>query len=315
MDRLVTLIGGSGFIGRSTVEHLARAGWRMRIVARNTARANRLKPLANLGQIQIMPGDLRASATLQRALDGADAVVNFAGILAPTGGASFADTHARGPATLADVARAAGVQHFVQVSAIGADPNSPGEYGRSKAAGEAAVLQRYPDAAILRPSVVFGPEDQFTNRFAKLIAQLPVVPVIAPRTRFQPVYVNNVADAISRVLTANLRGVYELAGPEILSMRQLNERIGEWVGVRKRFIDVPEQGAALLAKLEWLPFAPITADQLAMLSRDNVADPTLPGLEALGIAPVPMGAVAGDWLVQYRPGGRFAGRLAPMGPT
>jgi NADH dehydrogenase len=312
MDRLVTLIGGSGFIGRVAVEQLAKSGWRMRIVARNTARANRLKPLGNIGHIAIMPGDLRAPATLKRALDGADAVVNFAGLLAPAGGASFADTHVRGPATLADLALQAGVRQFVQISAIGADMNSPGEYGRTKAAGELEVLKRFPNAAILRPSVVFGPEDQFTNRFAKLISLLPIVPVVSPRTRFQPVWVNDVAAAIARVLEGR-SGIHELAGPEIISMRDLNERIAHMIGINRRFIDVPDEGAALLAKLSFLPGAPITKDQLAMLSRDNVADPAHPGLEALGINPVPLGSVASDWLFQYRSGGRFGGRVAPMG--
>jgi NADH dehydrogenase len=310
MDRLITLVGGSGFIGRVLTEKLARGGARLRIVARNRGRAMRLKPLADIGQIDFLGGDLRQPASLAAAVAGADAVVNLVGILAPTAGASFAAVHADGAGMLARAAAQAGVRGFVQVSAIGADPESPSAYGRSKAEGERQVLRAMPGAAILRPSLVFGEDDGFTNRFAQLIASLPVVPVISPDTRFQPVFVGDVADAIiaclKRQFAGEPTGVFELGGPDILTMRQINEWLMQATGHAKPLVDVPSALARLIAGFGFLPGAPITADQLAMLGRDNVADPELPGLDALGISPTAMAAVAPAWLERFRPGGRFA---------
>ncbi|QMW22249.1 complex I NDUFA9 subunit family protein [Sandaracinobacteroides saxicola] len=306
MSRLVTLIGGAGFVGRALTEVLAHAGWRIRIVSRNAAHGLRLKPLGELGQIDSVAGDVRSAASMARAVAGADAVVNFVGILKPAGGASFDAIHARGAATVARAAADGGVAQFVQVSAIGADANSASAYGRSKAAGEAAVLAAFPNAAIVRPSLIFGAEDGFTNRFAGLMALAPVVPVIAPATRFQPVYVGDVAAAIAAILERVLSGRFDLAGPEVRTMRQLNEMIADASGLKRHFIDVPDIGARLLAGLGFLPGAPLTADQYAMLQRDNVAEAGVPGLAALGVTPTPMGAVIGGWLARYRPGGRFA---------
>jgi NADH dehydrogenase len=310
MARLITIVGGSGFIGRVLVERLARDGHRIRVAVRNRARAMRLKPLADLGQIAILSADLRAPASLDAAMDGADAAINLVGILAPSGSATFEAIHARGAGAAARAAAASGARAFVHVSAIGADPQSPSAYGRSKAEGERLVREAFPSAAIVRPSLVFGPDDGFTNRFAGLIATFPVVPVIAPQTRFQPVYVGDVAEAIARALDRQFEGAsaetYELGGPDILTMREIYVFLNRETGRNKRLIDVPDAAARLLARFGSLPGAPITMDQYRMLGRDNVADPALPGLDALGIEPTALAAVAGQWLGRYRPGGRFA---------
>jgi uncharacterized protein YbjT (DUF2867 family) len=310
MDRLITLVGGSGFVGRAATETLARAGWRVRIMVRNAAAALRLKQLGDLGQVQVIAGDIRSPANLAAAMAGAHAAINFVGILKPAGGAGFDAIHATGAGNAAAAAAAAGVAQFIHVSAIGADATSPSAYGRSKGLGEAAVRAAFPAAAIVRPSLIFGAGDQFTNRFAALIAALPVVPVIAPGTRFQPVYVNDVADALAAVLAAGAGGSWDLAGPDVLTMRAINEFLAGVIHARKPFVDVPDVAARGMAQLGFLPGAPITNDQYLMLQRDNVADPALPGLADLGIVPTPMAAVAAGWLARYRRGGRFAAQAA-----
>jgi len=310
MERLVTLIGGSGFVGTALTEVLARKGWRIRVLVRTPARGMRLKPLGELGQISILQGDIRVSATLARAMEGADAAVNLVGILAEKGGQRFADIQARGAGVAAAAAARAGAKAFVQVSAIGADPASPSLYGRSKAEGEAAVKAAFPTAAIVRPSLVFGAEDGFTNRFAKLISLAPVIPVVSPATRFQPVFVGDVAEAISVALERGMAGepglTYELGGPDIMTMRQIMGYVATETGHDKPLLDTPDAAARLLAAFGFLPGAPLTQDQYLMLQRDNVADPALPGLSELGIAAAPMASLAPDWLARYREGGRFA---------
>lgn len=310
MERLVTLVGGSGFIGRVLVERLARRGWRIRVAVRNRARALRLKPLADIGQIDIRAADLLDPASIAAAMEGAQAAVNLVGILAPSGRYDFEAVQARGAGLAAAAAREAGARAFTHVSAIGADPQSPSAYGRSKAEGERLVREAFPTAAIVRPSLVFGPDDGFTNRFAGLIATAPVVPVIAGDTKFQPVYVGDVADAIVATLERQFEGLgpetFELGGPDILSMREINRWLMRETGHDKRLVDVPPTLASLIATFGFLPGAPITHDQLAMLARDNVADPAVPGLAELGISPTSMAAAAPQWLTRYRKGGRFA---------
>jgi NADH dehydrogenase len=312
MARLITIIGGSGFIGRVLVERLARDGHRLRVAVRNRSRAMRLKPLADLGQIAIVNADLRAPASIDAAMAGADAAINLVGILAPSGSASFEAIHAAGAGAAARAAAAAGARAFVHVSAIGADPQSPSAYGRSKAEGERLVRAAFPSAAIVRPSLVFGSDDGFTNRFAGLIAAFPVVPVIAPETRFQPVYVGDVAEAIARALDRQFEGhageTFELGGPDIMTMREINLYLNAATGQDKRLVDVPDGMARLMAQFGSLPGAPLTMDQYRMLQRDNLADPALPGLGSLGITPTALAAVAPQWLSRYRPGGRFAPR-------
>lgn len=312
---LATLIGGAGFVGTALAEVLARAGWRIRVAGRNPAAAQHLRPLGGLGQIAAVRADLRVPASLGAAMEGADVVVNLVGILDEKGGQSFQAVQAKGAAAAAAAAAAAGVRAFVQVSAIGADAASPSAYGRTKAEGEAGVRAAFPAAAIVRPSLVFGPHDGFTNRFAGLISAAPLVPVIAPDTRFQPVYVQDVAEALGRVIARLLAGqagtpgpTYELGGPEILTMRQIMAFIAGAIGCgNKAMVDTPDFGARLLSGLGFLPGAPLTRDQYLMLQRDNVADPALPGLAELGIAPTPLASVAPGWLARYRAGGRFAG--------
>jgi uncharacterized protein YbjT (DUF2867 family) len=298
--KLVTIFGGGGFLGRYTAQALLKQGARIRVVCRNPESANHINPLGNLGQVQLMRGDIRKPASVARAVMDADAVVNLVG--------SFDNMDAvqhLGAANVAQAAAAAGVRTFVQVSAIGADANSAAEYGRSKAAGEAAVLAAFPTATILRPSIVFGREDQFINRFAGLIRMLPIVPVIGSATRFQPVYVGDVAKTIAAALETNRQGVFELGGPEIYSMLELNRWIAKAIGRDPLFVEVPDAAARLMAQTTgWLPGAPITLDQFKMLGSDNVVQGT-DGLAAFGITPTPLETVADDWLNIYRKHGRF----------
>ncbi|MFN3590877.1 MAG: complex I NDUFA9 subunit family protein [Thermaurantiacus sp.] len=310
MQRLVTLVGGSGFLGTALVEQLARTGARIRVMVRRPAAAHHLKPLGDLGQIEIVAGDIRSESELVRAMEGAFQAVNLVGILAPSGGASFEAIHAFGAQLAADVARRAGAAGFLQVSAIGADPASPSAYGRSKGEGEALVRKAFPAATVVRPSLIFGSEDGFTNRFAQLIATpVPVIPVVAPETRFQPVWVRDVAHGIVEALDRPGE-TFDFGGPEVMTMREIFAFIGREIGREKRLVDVPDAGARLLASFGFLPGAPLTMDQYRMLQRDNIVSEDHPGLDTLGIQPIPIGAVAPEWLVRYRKGGRFAPNTA-----
>jgi uncharacterized protein YbjT (DUF2867 family) len=298
--KLVTIFGGSGFLGRYVAQALLNQGVRIRVACRNAGSANYIKPLGNLGQVQLMEADIRKPASIMRAVQDADAVVNLVG--------SFANMHAIqniGAGHVAQASADAGVQALVHMSAIGADANSDAEYGQSKAGGEAAVHAAFPSAVILRPSVVFGREDQFINRFAGLIRMLPVVPVIGASTRFQPVFVGDVAKAVAAALMQPNGDILELGGPDIYTMMELNRWIAKSIGHDPLFVQVPDIGAKLLAKgTGWLPGAPITEDQYKMLGRDNVVTGT-DGLAAYGIVPTPLEVVAEDWLNIYRKHGRF----------
>lgn len=298
--KLITVFGGGGFLGRYVAQALLAQGARLRIACRNANSANHIKPLGNLGQVQLMEADIRKPASVARAVMDADAVVNLVG--------SFADMNAVqniGAGIVAKAAAEAGVKALVHISAIGADANSDAEYGQSKAGGEAAVHAAFPSAVILRPSVVFGREDQFINRFAGLIRMLPVVPVIGAGTKFQPVFAGDVAKAVAAALVHQDGRVLELGGPEIFSMMELNRWIAKAIGQDPLFIEVPDIAAKMLAKgTGWLPGAPITDDQYKMLGRDNVVTGT-DGLAAYGIVPTPLDVIAEDWLNIYRKHGRF----------
>jgi uncharacterized protein YbjT (DUF2867 family) len=300
-NKTVTVFGGGGFVGRYVVQALCAAGARVRVAVRHPTQANTLKPLGNLGQVQLCACDITKPGTVANALAGADMAVNLVG--------SFDNLDAvqhLGAANVARGAAKAGVAALVHISAIGADANSAGKYGRSKAAGEAAVRAAFPAAMILRPSIVFGREDQFINRFAALIRMLPVVPVIGAATKFQPVFVGDVARAIVSALQTSGGTTMELGGPEVLTMLQLNEWIAKATGREKMFVPVPGFAARGLAMMTgWLPGAPITSDQVKMLASDNVVS-GVDGLAALGIAATPLDAVAHDWLNIYRKHGRFA---------
>jgi len=305
---LITVFGGSGFIGRYVCEALLKTGARLRVAERDPRRGWFLQPLGSVGQVSNIAADLGRPETIAPAVDGADAVINLVGIFK----GNLEQIHVHGAGKLAAAAKAAGAKAFVHISAIGADINSPSEYGRTKGQGELAVRAAFPKATIIRPSVVFGPEDNFTNRFAAM-ARLPILPVIAPKTRFQPVYVRDLGRAIAAAaLDAKAHGgkTYELAGPEVFTMRELNARIAELAGFHPDLLDVPDIMAAAMAMLGFLPGAPLTRDQWLMLKKDNVASGELPGFKAFGITPAPLGAVAPEWLGRYRKGGRFAPRSA-----
>lgn len=308
-DCLVTVFGGGGFLGRQVVQELLSRGARVRVAQRDLGSAIRVKPLGGLGQTQFVAADIARPQSVARAVAGSDMVVNLVGILS----GDFERVQHQGAANVAQAARDAGVKALVHVSAIGADPDSPSAYGRSKAAGEAAVKAAFPHATILRPSIIFGREDQFLNRFAKLIGMAPVVPVMAPQTLFQPVYVADVAHAIAKAVeNADLHGgkTYELGGPQQISMMDLNRWIASAIGrAAKPLVPVPTPVASLIAAFGFLPGAPITRDQWAMLQKDNVTSAEAPGLAELGVTPTPMAAVAESWLVRFRKHGRFAGRV------
>ena len=300
-DALVTVIGGSGFLGRYIVQQLAEAGHRVRVVVRNPDTALFLKPLGGLGQVQIVRGNIGSDAGIARVFESAAAGINLVGILAESGSQKFAAIQAQGAARAARAASAAGITHYIQMSAIGADAASAIPYARTKGEGEAAVRIAIPSAVILRPSLVVGPEDQFLNRFAAMARIAPVLPVIAGDSKFQPVYVQDVAAATVAALTAPA-GIYELGGPDVLSFRAILAMINTETRHNRLLLEVPAGLARLIAKL---PFSPMTSDQLAMLQFDNVANPALPGLAALGITPTPMAAFVPAMLERYRPGGRF----------
>lgn len=309
-NRLITVIGGTGFLGRYAVQALLKRGARVRIAARDPREGWFLKAQGGLGQTQFVAVDIRKPETVARAVAGSDGVVNLVGILK----GDFDGFHVAGARNVAEAAASAGASSLVHISAIGADAASPSAYGRSKGEGEAAVRTAFPAATILRPSIVFGREDGFVNRFAQIIAAMPVVPVIRSAARFQPVYVGDIARAIVTALDdphAHAGKTYALGGPEVLTMGALNRWIATTTGRTRRFIVVPDTVAGAMASMfGWLPGAPMTADQWRMLQADNIVSPDAPGLAALGLVPTPLDAVAEGWLVQYRRMGRFANKAA-----
>ena len=307
MDRLVTLFGGGGFVGRYVAQALYKAGARVRIAQRDPRKAYYLKPLGGLGETQFVAADIRDPAQVRRAVQGSDAVINLVGILK----GKFQAIHVDGARHLAEAARDAGAQAFVQLSAIGADPASRSSYGRSKAGGEAAVRAAFPSATIIRPSVIFGREDGFVNKFAAMARTLPLMPVIGGGAKFQPVYAADVGKAVALAALdpATYGGkTYELGGPQVLTLRELNQWIGRATGHDRPLLDVPDAVAAIIARLGFLPGAPLTWDQWMMLQNDTIVAPGAEGFAAFGIAPTPLAAVADGWLTSYRRHGRFAVR-------
>lgn len=304
-DKLVTLIGGGGFVGRYVAQALLKAGARVRIAQRDPRQAYFLRPQGGLGQTQFVAVDVRKPETIARAVHGADGVVNLVGTLS----GDFDGINAAGAKNVAEACAAAGVPALVHVSAIGADPESEARYARTKGQGEAAVRGAFPDATIVRPSLVFGREDQFTNRFAAMIAKAPMVPVLRASTKFQPVFVGDVAAGIVAALAdAEAFGgkTVELGGPDILSMGELLHWIAGQICRDPAFVNVPDMIGGIIAGAGFLPGAPITRDQWMMLQHDNVVGAGTEGFAALGITPVPLAAVAPNWLVRYRRNGRFA---------
>lgn len=304
-NKLVTLIGGGGFLGRYVAQALLESGARVRIAQRDPRSAFFLRPLGGLGQTQFVAVDITKPESIARAVADADAVVNLVGILS----GNFQKIQVDGARIVAEAAARARVGALVHMSAIGADSASESEYGRSKGDGEAAVRAAFPAATILRPSIVFGREDQFLNRFAAMISSAPVVPVLRAGTRFQPVYVGDVAQAVVRAIAEPqiaAGATFELGGPDIIAMGALIRWIAKTTGHKRRIIELPDAIGAAIAGLGFLPGAPITKDQWRMLASDNVAAAGTGGLAAFGITPTPLDAVAPNWLVRYRKGGRFA---------
>lgn len=294
--QLITVIGGGGFVGRYVVEQALARGARVRIAQRNPHQATFLRPLGGLGQTQFVRADVRDAASIARAVQGSFAVINLAG--------SFSDMeaiHSDGAAHIADAVRQQGITNLIHLSALGANSDSGSAYGRSKAAGEAAVRSACPHAVILRPSIIFGRDDHFTNMLAAMIRNLPMVPMVHGQTQVQPVYVSDVAEAIITALESKMAGqTLELGGPQIYTMRDLMHWIANATGRRRKFINLP---SGLIATL---PGAPIHKDQVKMLQDDAVLSAGGSGLSAMGITPTALEAVAGEWLLQYRQSGRFS---------
>jgi uncharacterized protein YbjT (DUF2867 family) len=306
-DKLVTLIGGGGFLGRYVAQGLLKAGARVRVAQRDPRQAYFLKLLGGLGQTQFVAADITKPETVARAVHGSDAVVNLVGVLA----GNFQGVHVTGAGAVAQAAADAGVEALVHLSAIGADANSASAYGRSKGEGEAAVRAAFPAAMILRPSIVFGQEDAFLNRFAGMIAKAPVVPVLRASAKFQPVFATDVADAIAaavRTPEAFAGETFELGGPDVISMGDLNRWIAKTIGRDVSIVEIPDAFGALLARAGFLPGAPITWDQWQMLQSDNVVATGAKGLDAFGVTATPLDAVAPGWLVRFRKAGRFGRR-------
>lgn len=314
---LAVVFGGSGFVGRYTVTALAKQGWRIRAAVRRPDLAGFLQTAGFVGQIAPVQANVRYPESVARALVGAKVAVNAVGILASGGKQTFKAVHVDGPRAIARAAKAAGVRHFVHVSAIGADANSSSRYARTKAEGEAAVLEEFPEAIIIRPSVIFGPEDQFFNRFAAMARIAPLLPLIGGgRTRFQPVFVADVAAAITAAAGgAGKPGtIYEAGGPDVLSFKEILELTQEWTGRERGYLHLPFWLAKVQAALTWpLPNAmrPITLDQVRLLQHDNVVSAAAKEegrtLTALGVsAPIGVAAVVPTYLERFRARGQFA---------
>lgn len=300
--RVVTIFGGSGFVGRTLVQRLAAAGWIIRVAVRDTETAQALKTAGDVGQIVPMRGDITVPATVAAAVAGADAVINLVGILYEKGRRTFQRLHVDGAANVARAAREAGAQRLVQMSALGADAASPARYARTKAAGEDAASTGFPGATITRPSVVFGADDNFFNQFAALSRVLPALPVFP--TRVQPVYVGDVADAIMHILdNRDTAGkVYELGGPRVYTFRQLMEIVLKETKRSRALLPVPLAIAHVQAFfLQWLPVPPLTPDQVRLLRSDNVVGAGALGLRDLGITPTAVEAIVPMYLSRFRP--------------
>lgn len=313
MQNLVTVFGGSGFIGTQAVRQLAKAGWRIRVAVRNPNLAYRMRLQGDVGQIDLVQANIRNKESVARALEGATAAVNLVGVLYETGRQGFQAIHAMGAKNVAEAARAQGVARLVQMSALGADENSPAKYARTKAAGEAAAREVYPDAVIVRPSIVFGQDDHFFNRFAAMATLSPALPLIGGgKTRFQPVFVGDVGKALALATTRDDAAgqTYELGGAAVYSFRQLMELTLAEIERRRLLLPLPFPVAAALGKAGDLVAGilppPISSDQVALLKADNVVSGAYPGLPELGVPATTLEAVLPTYLYRYRKGGQYA---------
>ncbi len=308
-QRRITIFGGSGFVGRYVVMRLAARGDRIMVATRRPQDALFLKPLGDVGQIQFVMSNVRNEASVERAVRGADAVINLVGILHESGKQKFETVQAEGAPNIARAAKNAGVKQLVHVSAIGADARSESDYASSKGRAEQAVREVFPEATIFRPSVIFGPEDDFFNRFAALARMLPFVPVISGATKFQPVYVGDVADAIVKALANHAMSgrTYELGGPKIYSLRDIQKYILAEIMQKKPLVNIPMGLAKLKAAfLQILPNPPLTLDQLKLLQSDNIVANGALTFADMGLRPKPVEAVAPSYLRRFRPKGQFS---------
>lgn len=316
MSKLVTIFGGSGFVGRYIARRMAKEGWRVRVACRRPNEALFVKPYGTPGQVEPIACNIRDDASVRGLLRGADAVVNCVGILNRSGRNTFDSVQAEGAGRIARIAAAEGVGHLVQISAIGADAGSDSDYARSKAEGEAGVLAAFPNAVILRPSIIFGTEDGFFNRFAAMTRMGPILPVVGAETRFQPVHVDDVAAAaIKGVLGQAAPGIYELGGPEVDTFRGLMGRMLKVIQRRRAVVNVPFFMARIMGfgfdavqavTLGLIENKMITRDQVRNLARDNVVAPEAKGFAELGITPTAMDAVLPEYLWRYRASGQYA---------
>lgn len=312
---LVTVFGGSGFVGRYICRRMANAGWRVRVAVRRPDEAGFVRTMGTVGQVEPIQANIRDEASTARAIIGSDAVINCVGILVESGKQSFESLQTDGAARIARLAAEHGVRRLVQISAIGANADSDSDYARSKAAGEAAVTSAFPGAVILRPSIIFGTEDEFFNRFGAMARLSPVIPLVGADTRFQPVYVDDVAAAAVKAATSDVApGVYELGGPETATFRELIERLLRTIERKRAIIVLPPwfarfQAGALdtLSKLTFGLWTNglLTRDQVRQLGRDNVVAPDARGFADLGIEPTAMDAILEGYLYSYRPHGQF----------
>jgi uncharacterized protein YbjT (DUF2867 family) len=316
MSKLVTIFGGSGFVGRYIARRMAKEGWRVRVACRRPNEALFVKPYGVPGQVEPLACNIRDDASVRAMIRGADAVVNCVGVLNGIGANTFDAVQAQGAGRIARIAAEEGVGSLVHVSAIGADANSASDYARTKGEGEAAVLAAFPSAVILRPSIIFGTEDGFFNRFAGMSRMGPILPVVGASTRFQPVYVDDVAQAaVKGVLGQAAPGIYELGGPEVDSFRGLMGRMLKVIQRRRAVIGIPFFVARIMAfgfdmvqavTLGLIENKMLTRDQVRNLARDNVVAPGAKGLADLGITPTAMEGVLPEYLWRYRPAGQYA---------
>ena len=318
---LVTIFGGSGFVGRHVVRALAKRGYRIRVAVRRPDLAGHLQPLGNVGQISFVQANLRYRKSVDRAVDGADHVINCVGVLFESGRNTFEAVQDFGARAVAEAARATGAT-LTHISAIGADASSQSSYARTKGRAEAAILETLPAAVILRPSIIFGPEDGFFNKVAEMARFSPVLPLIGGgKTRFQPVYVTDVAEAVARSVDGKLTGgtIYELGGPQVLSFRECLDIMLKTIDRKRSFVSLPFGIASLMGSVASLvPFItpPLTADQVVLLKSDNVVSAKAEAegrtLAGIGIEPTMLESILPTYLVRYRPHGQYtrSGRAA-----
>lgn len=314
MSNLVTIFGGSGFVGRYITQRMAKAGWRVRVAVRNPDEAIFVKPYGVVGQVEPVFCNIRNDDSVASVMGGASVVINCVGVLDEVRKNTFEAVQAEGAERVARIAAAHGITRMVHISAIGADADADSDYAKTKALGEAGVLTHMPNAVILRPSIIFGPEDAFFNRFAGMSRFAPILPVVGAETRFQPVYVDDVAAAAEHGATGAASGIYELGGPDVETFRALMHTMLGVIQRRRLVLNMPFWLARVVASISGLVQAislgivkaPITGDQVKNLARDNVVSDDAKGLSDLGIQPTAMEAVLPDYLWRFRPSGQYA---------